>query len=277
MRLTAIVFSFFAIILLNSARSSAQNIDVWAENVHTSVGSSGYIRFFCSSNVPLSGLRIPIKLESSSLIIDSVVVGPLTPNSQFNLQILLTDAKRKAFVNILPKLGGSPATFLPYDDEVLRIHYYVKPNASEVNVPVDTFYNRFFDANFWITEQLEASDQYGLETYYPDFQSGIIWIDQATDVETDPSSLPTTATLEQNFPNPFNPSTTIVFSVTKKEPVKLEVFNLLGQQVVTLVNGIFDAGRQEIVWDARLECSGLYFYRLTTRNGTILRKMTLLK
>ena len=277
MRFFAIVFSILAIAFPFSEQATAQNIDVWAENVHTTVGAKGFVRFYASSNVPLSGLRIPIKLESTALIIDSVVVGPLTSSSLFNIQILFTEANRRGFVNILPKLGGSPATFVPYDEEVLRIYYYVKPGTTESSAPVDTFYHRFFDANFWIIEQIEASDELGLVTYHPDFQSGMIWIDQATDVEEDGNNLPLHFALDQNFPNPFNPTTTIAFSTDRREHVRLEIFDILGRSVATLVDGVLPSGRYEQAWEANSEPSGTYFYRLSTSNGVILRKMTLLK
>ncbi len=96
------------------------------------------------------------------------------------------------------------------------------------------------------------------------------------------SGLPTTYSLEQNYPNPFNPATTIAFSVPNRQQVKLMVFNLLGQQVRTLTNEIYDAGRYEVVWDGRDGSgnqvpTGVYFYRFETRDIHLTNKMMLLK
>ncbi len=73
---------------------------------------------------------------------------------------------------------------------------------------------------------------------------------------------PTVFALEQNYPNPFNPSTTINFSLAVDSKVSLKVFNVLGQEVASLVNGQLSAGSQKISFDASSLNSGVYFYRL---------------
>ncbi len=90
-------------------------------------------------------------------------------------------------------------------------------------------------------------------------------------------ALPNQYSLNQNYPNPFNPTTTIAFSLAKAGNVNLSVYNLLGQQVETLVDGPMGAGLQQITWDAGQYASGMYFYRLTTDDFSATRKMVLLK
>jgi hypothetical protein len=90
--------------------------------------------------------------------------------------------------------------------------------------------------------------------------------------------IPNAFTLEQNFPNPFNPSTIIKFSIPKSSNVKLTVYNTLGQQVSTLVNSQLAAGSYSYRFDAaRNLSSGIYFYTLSTNNFTQTKKMLLLK
>jgi hypothetical protein len=89
--------------------------------------------------------------------------------------------------------------------------------------------------------------------------------------------MPVTFALEQNYPNPFNPSTTIRFSLAKASNVKLLVYNVLGQQVRTLVDTRMSAGQQSIVFDASRLASGVYFYRLDAGNFSSVKKMLLLK
>lgn len=90
--------------------------------------------------------------------------------------------------------------------------------------------------------------------------------------------LPNSVELEQNYPNPFNPSTTINYGVPKTGVVTLEVFNMLGQKVATLVNRENKtAGRYSIQFDARSMASGLYLYRLMAGNTVITKKLTLIK
>ena len=90
-------------------------------------------------------------------------------------------------------------------------------------------------------------------------------------------SLPTEFTLGQNYPNPFNPQTEITFSLPISAHITLEVFNVLGQRVVTLIDGQLSAGHHTATWNASTHSSGVYFYRLTTESFTESRKMLLLK
>ncbi|MBW6516542.1 MAG: T9SS type A sorting domain-containing protein [Candidatus Cloacimonetes bacterium] len=88
--------------------------------------------------------------------------------------------------------------------------------------------------------------------------------------------------LRQNYPNPFNPLTRIDFSLSNDMQANLEVYNIKGQKVVTLINDILPEGEHTVVWNGinsqnRAVGSGIYFYKLTTPETTITRKMLLLK
>lgn len=101
--------------------------------------------------------------------------------------------------------------------------------------------------------------------------------------ETTSLALPAAAlTLEQNSPNPFNPSTTIRFYLPERSLVDLSVFDPAGRLVAPLVNGIHSAGWNDVEWngtdgDGRRVSSGVYFYRLRAGKQTITKKMTVLK
>ena len=100
----------------------------------------------------------------------------------------------------------------------------------------------------------------------------------ATGVEKIDIAVPASFRLEQNFPNPFNPSTTIRFIVEKTSRVTLKVYNLIGQEVSTLVNDLKPAGTYEASFDAGSLASGVYMYRLTSDAGfSATRKLILLK
>jgi hypothetical protein len=93
---------------------------------------------------------------------------------------------------------------------------------------------------------------------------------------------PSKYSLTQNFPNPFNPSTTINYKIALKGSVKLQVFDILGRLVATLVNTTQDAGEHQVKWEGRsdngtLLSSGIYFYRLQSGNFTKTERMLLLK
>lgn len=86
-----------------------------------------------------------------------------------------------------------------------------------------------------------------------------------------------TFTLDQNFPNPFNPVTTISFSLVHGGHVTLRVFNSLGQQVATLVEGRQAPGTHRVSFNASHLAGGAYFYRLSVDDRTVTREMVLLK
>ncbi len=89
--------------------------------------------------------------------------------------------------------------------------------------------------------------------------------------------LPTETALHNCYPNPFNPSTEIKFSLPEGCRAKLDVLNVLGQRVETLVDGHLEAGEHSSVWEASRFASGIYFYRLTADEFVETKKMVLLK
>jgi Cu/Zn superoxide dismutase len=101
----------------------------------------------------------------------------------------------------------------------------------------------------------------------------------ATSVErVETGSVPQSFTLEQNYPNPFNPATVIRYSLPTTAQITLKVYNVLGQEIATLVNGVQQPGTYTVQFDASGLTSGLYFYRLSSNNGFITtRKMILVK
>jgi hypothetical protein len=103
-----------------------------------------------------------------------------------------------------------------------------------------------------------------------------------TGIEQKPEAVPAKYSLEANYPNPFNPSTTIKYALSAAGVVKLVVYDLLGREVRTLVNGNMPAGNQSVQWDGKnahgsTVGSGVYFYKLPVGSFTATKKMTLLK
>ena len=110
----------------------------------------------------------------------------------------------------------------------------------------------------------------------------IKYAQNVTAVRDEKSSLPFNLSLSQNYPNPFNPATTISFSLHTTGFVSLEIFNILGQKVKTLVGENLTAGYKQITWDGTNQLgqsvsSGTYFYRLKTENFSETKKMVIMK
>ncbi len=91
------------------------------------------------------------------------------------------------------------------------------------------------------------------------------------------TDLPTEFALKQNYPNPFNPTTLIRYALPVDCQVRLDIYNILGQRVTTLVDGHQKAGYKRVTWNVRDMASGVYFYRLTAGDFTSIRKMVFLK
>ncbi len=103
-----------------------------------------------------------------------------------------------------------------------------------------------------------------------------LW-DNYTGVENKPTQPVTSYRLSQNYPNPFNPMTTIEYDLKRSGQVTLKVFNVLGEEVASLVNGVQSAGVHRVQFDAEKLNGGVYFYQLTAGDYSETRRMVLLK
>jgi hypothetical protein len=105
-------------------------------------------------------------------------------------------------------------------------------------------------------------------TWFPEITVGVREISNA---------VPSKFNLEQNYPNPFNPTTNINYSITKAGQVSLKVYNVLGQEVATLVNQVQNAGHFVVNFDASKLASGIYMYTIQSNGVSLTKKMMLLK
>jgi hypothetical protein len=113
----------------------------------------------------------------------------------------------------------------------------------------------------------------GLGTSEPPYED-ITGTEKATSVE---DVAPTAFTLGQNHPNPFNPTTTIDYTLAEAGDIRVEIFNQEGQRIETLVNGWQNAGPHSLVWDASHYAAGVYLYRVTGSGFSETRKMAFVK
>jgi hypothetical protein len=91
------------------------------------------------------------------------------------------------------------------------------------------------------------------------------------------AAAPANFSLAQNYPNPFNPATTIYFSLPQRQAVSLRVFNAIGQEVKSLVNGVMEAGDYKVIFEAASLPSGVYFYQIKTASFWQTRKAVLMR
>ena len=103
-----------------------------------------------------------------------------------------------------------------------------------------------------------------------ELESGVLDVEQL-------GGLPVEFELQQNYPNPFNPTTKISFSIPQAGNVVLKVYNSIGKEVATLVNGYMTAQSYKVDFNASGFASGIYIYKLEYDNSSISKKMVLLK
>ena len=147
----------------------------------------------------------------------------------------------------------------------------VPPGASETWVSVNIPLTDFAPVNLADVFQFKFD---GNGTIYFD---NIYFSTTISDVKEIPNTLPSDYTLEQNYPNPFNPTTNISFSLPESGNVTLKIYNLLGQEVATVVNQFLNAGRFEVTFDATDLPTGIYTYSLSVGNFNSVKKMMLIK
>ena len=124
---------------------------------------------------------------------------------------------------------------------------------------------------------------YSVKVYVSDGQEIIFreWQVNVIPNATDSYMIPVTC-LKQNYPNPFNPTTTIEYELKKADHVRIDIFNIKGQIVKTLVNENCKSGRYSITWNGkdmqnRPVSSGVYFYRMQTKDYAKMHKMLMMK
>ncbi|MEX0719847.1 MAG: PQQ-dependent sugar dehydrogenase [Balneolaceae bacterium] len=130
-----------------------------------------------------------------------------------------------------------------------------------------------FDGNQIITF---GEDQNG-ELYFGAFDGNIYTFESDPVSAEAEENLPNAVRLEQNYPNPFNPTTEITFRLPEASDVELRVFDILGQEIALLFDGVKSRGEHSVRFDASNLSGGIYIYALRTGSTYITRKMTLLK
>lgn len=167
---------------------------------------------------------------------------------------------------------------IPQANGTRRVRYaFYNANYAFGNEVVDTRVNAISSFNSVAFGTNGTARGLKLEDVYvnlttPHNQPGTV-----TSIEDEVAALPAVHSLEQNYPNPFNPTTNITFSLPHGSDVRLVVYNVLGQEVLTLANGSFPAGTHSIAFDAHKLASGIYIYRMEAGTFSRTKKMMLVK
>jgi len=127
----------------------------------------------------------------------------------------------------------------------------------------------YFEYEGEVLVDLSADEYWGIAPDMGAYEYGL--------VNTDEVIIQNSKLNIQNYPNPFNPETNIVFDMSNDSNVLIEIYNIKGQKVTTLVNGTFKAGSHKVTWNARDQSSGIYLLRFNTAEKSEMKKLILLK
>lgn len=174
------------------------------------------------------------------------------------------------------------------DSRVARFYFGLPASGgwarySETDVTLTTEWKKYAISHTASATDEENAMRFGTLLNYSENAGGVIQIDNlviqdATNLVSNESELkPVAFKLSQNYPNPFNPSTSISFNLPVTSEVKLEVFNLIGNKVATLINETLNSGSHSANFDASNLSSGIYIYRIQAGDFTQTKKMLLIK
>ncbi len=238
--------------------------------------AKGAKRLVSSAPVSVEGAANVVKVGESYLAEDGLMVVPVELTNEVKLRGFEFAVNfDPALVTVVEVRGGDGYDFFaPWvDNETGKVTIGFVPDmsmqeplAAGQRVVAELVIKAKADAG------LELSDValYGLEAQVVD----ACWVNGVVKAG---AGLPKEFALQQNYPNPFNPTTLIKYDLPVDCQVRLDVYNVVGQKVATLVDGQQKAGYKVATWNAQDLASGVYFYKLTAGDYSSIRKMVLLK
>jgi hypothetical protein len=284
MRIVIAILFFVVVLIYPLAARAAYTGVISVDSVAVKAGQSVALPVRLSNNnVDISGVQIPLRIDPIAFVLDSVSFQNSIKPVNFSTQLFWDSYSESWIVSVLPPTGSSgTGYFSTAGGTLFEVHLTAQastlPGAYAVdsaNVDSVLVLPGGLEIHKWrrgeITDPTPAF-------HLPGFEPGKVQVLVPTSAGDEPSpELPETFSLSQNYPNPFNPSTVIEYALPQASRVRLDVFNVLGQKQVTLVNGDLPAGAYEAHFDASDLPSGVYFYRLEHALGSETRKMILVK
>ena len=172
--------------------------------------------------------------------------------------------------------GGPPSGFKT--DSTGRTHNVTATLPEDVDYSPLWMVNIYDNADFDMVHDLASAQMANILVMgAANVNCPVVENESSSGVEQFGNSTPNSYELDQNFPNPFNPSTTIRFSVPSSEFVSLRIYNSIGEKVAELVNQVLPAGIYNVNWNAENVSSGVYFYKIQAGSFINTKKMILLR
>ena len=277
---------------LGEDSTDASRTAEWANTGETYPNGNNRITWIFSAPNDITNWQVSnnyyVISDSGQAFLDDFNFGPASPLS-YHINSMIGADSVTAFKKIDLDLANIPQMMTN------TMRWYESPEGGDKskNTPCECFDSATDDMDrqmiTYYRDTLDASYSTGSEAYtgaqnsfpagdlnwFPDKKAE--WDDVTALEEIMKDRMATMFKLGQNYPNPFNPTTRIDFQVTKSGKVTLEVYNVIGQRVATLINKDLNSGSYTVDWDASRFTSGIYFYKLTQGSYTTAKKMILVK
>ena len=221
----------------------------------------------------LTALDIPIKYSDGVTLKD--VTFENTRTAYFDLKIFnINTEEQTVVIGLLPQLSTNPKPDLEAGTgSVANLVFEINdPSVNEITLTENVTENPGHFLAF-VYHDVDANGVIDTRMERVDFPAVTVALSDVAPA----NGLPTSFGLSQNYPNPFNPTTFISFDVPKASHVTLEVYNVLGQKVSTLIDEELDANTHQVEFDGSSVSSGIYFYRLSAGDFTETKKMVMVK
>jgi hypothetical protein len=264
----------FTLVLLIGASISAMDVGKIAAVEPRAEAENIVVPVELNNNIEMTALELPLAFSDGATLVGVSFEG--TRSQDFDLKVAKIDnAAHTVVIALIPMVYGENSNLAPGNGVIANLEFSIDdPNLETIEITPTSMENPSHDLMF-----IYLDDSKNLVDEQPEFGDITVALSEITGVDP---ALPTKFELHQNAPNPFNPITGINYDLPKASFVRLEVFNILGQNVKTLVDDYQEAGFQSITWDGTNNnntpvASGMYFYRIEADDFQATKKMMMLK
>lgn len=219
----------------------------------------------------LVAMDIPLSFSEGAYL-DEVIFTDRVKH--FEVKIANKDNEnRTVVIGLISMVTGENPDMAAGTGAIAELHFKLDPGVNNVEINPIVMESPNHSLTYYWNDYSNGRPE--VRSVHPEVEAGQVFY-------AGPGAIPTRFALHQNSPNPFNPTTRISYDLPSAGDVKISVFNVLGQQVQTLVNGYNEAGSYDVIWNGKDNsgasvASGMYFYRINTVEFNETRKMLLLK
>lgn len=273
MKRNILVASVLVMFLIPAFALAANSSDLSAAKEGITRDNQYIVPLVLNSTKDLVALDIPLEFSEGARLVKIEFTDRV---AEFEFKDAIIDnEKRNVVVGLISMVSSDKPDLAPGTGAIANLVFELDAGVEAVTLKQTRMDVPNHELTFYYNEYTDGRPV--VRTIQPVFETVTVAFGLGSG-----SAVPTVYALDQNSPNPFNPSTRIAYALPEAGQVRLSVFNVLGQHVTDLIDGHQEAGAYDIIWDGHDKdgsqvASGVYFYRLKAENFTDTKKMALLK